>query len=346
MRKLRCYVYQEGRDFILPDLYLETSRSLSVPAEGVLWREDGAAVPHTDFFTLCPAEEAELFFFPYDLGPILNILGADGTTALLKALPYLAGRERRHVFTDRGSFVSSVRLPVCLLKVSLTSAVCSPHPSIPFLYRDKETDGPDYMVLWLPVSAHVQADRPSFDWGRIRYDCSFVGAYSHVWRNAACRSMELCPGLRFYNGGFDDIILEGNIFSTRERTPEEKEIRRARFRKISKESLTILCPPGIGPQSFRMYEAMYYGRIPVLISGLILYPLQHLICFRDFCLIIDEGDVLRSGSILRDFLARNGADALREKCILARKTYLKYFTPENRPRRVAGMLTEYLEKVV
>ena len=93
-----------------------------------------------------------------------------------------------------------------------------------------------------------------------------------------------------------------------------------------------------------MYEAMCYGRIPVLISSLILYPLEHLIRYRDFCLIIDEGDVLHSGRILHDFIQRNGADALWEKCILARKTYLKYFTPEDRPQRVAGLITEYLEK--
>jgi hypothetical protein len=44
------------------------------------------------------------------------------------------------------------------------------------------------------------------------------------------------------------------------------EARRARYREILGRSRFVLCPRGTGTSSFRMYEAMAAGRVPVIIS--------------------------------------------------------------------------------
>ena len=344
MPRLLCYMYREGEDFFLPPALDAISRDKLEPSEGVLVRPDGQRIPDPEHFEEVEPEKAKLFLFPYDLGPFINLLGIDACAAFLKELPYLGGRERRHVFCDDGDIVDCIPLPVCLLKRSLLNSWGVPERDRPFIVGPPADDSPRCIVTWYSLSDHVAADDPSFLWDRLRYDCSFVGAFTHVYRKAACASLEKQKGIRFYNGGFEHMEVRGKLFFRKETPPEEQAEREARFRRISKDSLTILCPPGVGPQSVRMYETMYFGRIPLLFTRKIRYPLEHAVDYDLFCFFIDEQAIMNSGAVLRGLLDRYPIEELRERCILACKTWNRFFSQTRRHASMAGLMAAFLEE--
>ena len=322
-------MYEEGRDFVLPPFFDAIARDRLEPPEPLVilegeWASARRRANPVLFFPASPGE-ADVFLFPYDLGPLINFLQPAGCAAFLESLPYLAGREHCHVFADDGDIAEPLPLPVWLLKRSLLTAPALPDPSLPFVFRPPGPRGAGCIATPYGVSAHVLADAPSFDWTGIRYDCSFVGAFSHPYRKAACASLERESGLRFYNGGFDNIEMHGRVFVTRKMPPEEQAERQARFRQVTKASLTVLCPPGVGPQSVRLYETMYYGRVPVLFTHRARYPLEHLIDYERFCFFIAEDAIMDSGRILSGLLRELPAEALHERCTLACKTWNRYF---------------------
>lgn len=342
MEKIPCYLYKEDLDFSLPEEYREAYGYLPEESfECVLRDENGKPRLHPDYFIETSPENAELFIFPHDLNRMINLFHSGRTTLFLKNLPYLSGREARHVFSDTGDFAQCVDLPVCLLKRSVIAPGSGHYPGLPFVYKNAGLNSPNCIVTWYDLPKHVEEDKPSFAWGGLRYDSSFVGAYTNITRNMACKAAEREEGLRFYSGGFEKVTTEKEFFRFAELTPEEERARERTFREVTKASLTVLCPPGVGPQSFRMYECMYYGRIPVLFLDKIRYPLEHLITYEDFCLFIDEKDIMLTGKVILDFIRSHTLDELHQKCVLACKTWNKYFRRQDRVGRLAALLREY-----
>jgi hypothetical protein len=122
---------------------------------------------------------------------------------------------------------------------------------------------------------YVSAPRSSFDprmqtaWSYLRVPSdvpssnaepdllfSFVGSAT-----AACRRLLL--GLRHS----DAIIEEVTNFMFWDTGAPLYEARRQRYRDVLSRSRFILCPRGTGTSSFRMYEAIAAGRVPVIISN-------------------------------------------------------------------------------
>ena len=84
----------------------------------------------------------------------------------------------------------------------------------------------------------------------------------------------------------------------------------------------ILCPRGFGTNSIRFFEAMAFGRLPVLIADSTKLPLENKIRYNDFIVRVKE-DELES---LPDVLEKNKKDLI-EKSKIARTTWENYFSP-------------------
>jgi len=309
---------------------IQPRRTLEAP-EGLVGiiddgTEAGLRVPIPEYFFPTTPDEAAVFLFPYELGSLLNLLPPEKCAAFLESLPYFRGRERRHVFSDLGDKATIIPLPVWLLKRSLLTSAGEPCPASPFFYRRPEADFPFCIPLPYRLPDHNRLEKPKFNHPHLKYDCSFVGGFSHPIRNIACAAVAREPELRFFNGGFKSIeIHENGFFTTKEFTPEENARRQALFRRVTRESLMVLCPPGVGPQSYRFYETLYHGRIPILFTRKIRYPLEHLIDYERFCFFIGENELLETGVIIKRILREHPLDALWERCILACKTWNTYF---------------------
>ena len=116
--RLSCYIYKEGRDFA----FTPALRKLRFhPSFLAMEDEEKTLHPHPEIFveTLDP-QAAHLFLFPLDIGVAVDFGLAGEIEQILASLPYLSGREERHLVSDMADRLESVSLGVCLFKVSVT----------------------------------------------------------------------------------------------------------------------------------------------------------------------------------------------------------------------------------
>ena len=63
------------------------------------------------------------------------------------------------------------------------------------------------------------------------------------------------------------------------------------FRKLTSQSMFTLCPRGYGPTSFRLYESINLGSIPIYISDNFLLPFQDKIEWEKLALLVKLEDI-------------------------------------------------------
>lgn len=312
MHKPLCFCYQEGEHFTLPPDFNAAPRAPSLFA---VVDDLGKVHPAPEAFTeVSSPAAAEVFLFPWAIGQYIDAGRREDIWNVIASLPYFKGRENRHILWDDGDFTFAPPFPVSLFKISVTGAIAHSCVSVPYT-----------------LPAHILTTQPSFDWGHIAYDTSFVGNVTNALRKAAVASIKRqAPELRLM-ADFDNAFTtrDGYFFNTRERADKGEMNRRQTLYKESLEkSLTVLCPPGVGPYSIRMYETMYMGRIPVLFEDESVYPLAMHINYSAFCVRIAKGDVMATGEILRHWLRDTPLDEMHQMGILACRTWNRYFAPD------------------
>ena len=70
------------------------------------------------------------------------------------------------------------------------------------------------------------------------------------------------------------------------------------FRHYMETSKFALCPRGYGPTSYRLYEAIQMGCVPIYIYDVPILPYQDIIKWNSFCIMIHVNDVDKIPSIL------------------------------------------------
>jgi Exostosin family len=95
-----------------------------------------------------------------------------------------------------------------------------------------------------------------------------------------------------------------------------RQMRRTRF---------VLCPRGRGLNSRRFYEALAFGRVPVLITDAARLPLEGRIDWARFTVLVPEGFGRWAPEYVAEFLATHDLD---EACREARRTWETWFAPE------------------
>lgn len=324
MEKLPCFIYRAGEHFNLPPKFDDDPPKLCDFAH---LDENGAILPHSQvFYAVENPAEAAFFLFPYDIGHYVDACLTEQLDAMLAALPYYAGRERRHIVCDGGDLGASVSLPVCLFKVSLTRQ--NAHMAV---------------GNWYALPAHSAEARPVFNWADIRYDCAFVGNITHPLRRAALLSLQHeTTDLRLKIDVDDSLYLEGAYYFSREQTAEQKSARQRLYLEATRQSLTVLCPPGISPHSVRMYETMHLGRIPVLFGEEAVYPFADEIDYAAFCLTVPSAEIMHTGRTLKDFLRSRPLEELQAMCALACKTWNTRLGPAKKlPALLAAARKKY-----
>ena len=79
------------------------------------------------------------------------------------------------------------------------------------------------------------------------------------------------------------------------------------------QSKFVLCPRGNGIGTIRFFEALAFGRIPVLISDCEV-PLPHLIDYKSSVVFVPESDVASSVDHIKHFLSDHDLEATSVKC--------------------------------
>ena len=93
------------------------------------------------------------------------------------------------------------------------------------------------------------------------------------------------------------------------------------YAEVLSQSKFVLCPRGAGTSSFRLFETMQAGRVPVIISDYWVAPKGP--CWDDFALFVPECDVGRLPEILAAAEAQ-----WAERATLSRKAWETFFAPD------------------
>jgi hypothetical protein len=105
---------------------------------------------------------------------------------------------------------------------------------------------------------------------------SFVGSLTHPLRHIVGRELQGKPG----------VFLSASEWSPQ--VPVEKV---DLFKQITQRSIFSLCPRGYGSTSYRLYEAIQLGAIPVYVSDRHLLPWSDEIDWSSFCVIVGPNDI-------------------------------------------------------
>lgn len=150
---------------------------------------------------------------------------------------------------------------------------------------------------------------------------SFVGS-----RNTHPIRMDMCKHL----SGKDGYHISAGNWSTSVPIDNFKN-----FVEITCSSKYSLAPRGYGKQSFRLYEILQLGSVPVYVSDEHYLPWMDEIDWNDFCVPVNEDEIEEIDDILKSI------DDVKYSKLLenGKKVYEEYFTLE-------GMFKNIIKKII
>ena len=121
------------------------------------------------------------------------------------------------------------------------------------------------------------------------------------------------------------ILLSGYINQPNQRI---KELNHRKFVKNMFNSDYILCVRGAGNYSFRLYETLSAGRIPLFVNTDCVLPLDDIIDWKKYCVWVDEKDINKIDQILLDFHHGLTNDDFIELQYNIRNLWMEWIRPE------------------
>lgn len=129
--------------------------------------------------------------------------------------------------------------------------------------------------------------------------------------------------LRKQNTLKTDFILRHGFWA-----PEiPKEQARKDFLDNMKNNLFNVCIRGAGNFSYRLYETLMMGRIPLIINSNQVFPFDKLLNYNDFSIVIQEDEITNIDSIINEWFLKN-QNNLSQIQIHNRNIWEKYMSPE------------------
>lgn len=149
---------------------------------------------------------------------------------------------------------------------------------------------------------------------------SFVGSLTHPIREKIYYAV---------HDKSDYLLLMCNWSNT---VPHQNLIK---FIDVTSTSKFSLCPRGYGPTSFRMYEILQLGSVPVYVSNDHYLPWSDELTWSDFCVIISEDQIDQIDKILKSI----DDDKYENMLSKGKEVYEKYFTLD-------GMVDNIIKRLV
>lgn len=199
-------------------------------------------------------------------------------------LPHYAGREARHVFYDCSDYEYTYGGTTSILvRCNLRGWMRNTDP---------------HSISW-PWPVEDWGHLPVPD-GGLRYDVSFHGWVSSHTRKHAAESCRTAFREKADIVGYKDFY--GYVHRD---NPGEAERRRQAYIASAAASRLLLCPesiPGVFP--YRFYEALMFGRPPILLSSDYVLPITYAVDWPDIAFCHGSNQARHAPDIVRDILAR------------------------------------------
>jgi Exostosin family len=150
--------------------------------------------------------------------------------------------------------------------------------------------------------------------------CSFVGAQTHDVRKIMFKSLS---NNKLYT--LQDIQWDWTVTSDKQKL----------YLDVLSKSKFTLCPRGYGAQSFRFYEALQLGSIPVYIHNDIKWtPYTDVLNWNEFCISIHINELNNLDDILTS-IDDDKIVSMRQKGL---EVYKKYFALNKMPQQILNRL--------
>jgi hypothetical protein len=191
----------------------------------------------------------------------------------------------------------------------------------------------------------VLASSPELSFENIRYDICFIGTQSDPTRVRAINSFQKEKGIRYFfrTPNTTDWSDKNTSYLHMSDKAKKRELEDMYLNNM-KKSWAILCPRGMGSSSFRFYETMCMGRIPVHISDEYVFPFADEIDYSRFCINIPEAAVDVAGNVLAKWFQNKSSEELETICRTARSTWEKYFHNEKSKEIMLKLLASHRAK--
>ncbi len=166
-------------------------------------------------------------------------------------------------------------------------------------------------------------DKPCFFWGALEWTDSrgnVDSTYSHGVRQELRRQYKNDPYFTLKH-----VTRDG-----------DGKLGMVEYAEQLKQSVFCLAPAGFAPWSARIYEAIHYGCIPVIIADTIILPFDDQLNWRDFSIKISEHDLKVPGKLKEILQSLTAVDIKRKQSALkvARKAIMFQF-PGPKPKSVS-----------
>jgi hypothetical protein len=96
------------------------------------------------------------------------------------------------------------------------------------------------------------------------------------------------------------------------------------YRRVTEESYFVLCPRGYGKTSFRLYEVMQMGAVPVYIADEHWLPFQQYLDWKQFCIVTTPDRIDELPGLMRGIIECGEYEPMRNKAIEVYKNYFCY----------------------
>lgn len=176
---------------------------------------------------------------------------------------------------------------------------------------DRQPPGIPIPLICSPIKNKLNLEKEIF--------CSFVGSFTHPIRHYLYNALKNNP--KYY-------------FITKEWTPNITENDFNNFKNTTLRSVFCLCPRGYGKSSYRFYEAMQLGSIPVYVSDLKWCPFEDEIDWNEFSILIDINNIQNIDSILSSY----SKERIKQIQNNLHKYWKKYFTMESVCKKIIDLI--------
>lgn len=146
---------------------------------------------------------------------------------------------------------------------------------------------------------------------------SFVGSVTHKIRQNLLIEVHNKSGVLIQASEWQENV-----------TPERSQ----NFKQITQNSMFSLCPRGYGATSYRLYESMQLGAVPVYVSDKHLLPWSDEIDWSEFCVIVKPHQIPN----IFEMTFGIGNKKLREMQIKLEGIWGKHFSVEASCRHIAS----------
>ena len=130
-------------------------------------------------------------------------------------------------------------------------------------------------------------------------------------------------------------VNHDEIFSFFQNPYEDKRTGRYRFFKNLQENIFILTPRGCGNFSYRFYETMCFGRIPVFVNTDCVLPFENLIDYKNEIVFVEENELEKLPEKIIEYCDKYDLIERQQRC---RDIWLKYLSSSSFAKHIETLL--------